>query len=1079
MGIQVGTSANSCLSLLVALLLLFVVVPEVASTSLIRKMTTDNTGSLMPTKHTTNARQRLRTHKKGAMVDGHRRWRKHLQRARQGQQQRELRSRAGHKTSQQMVSIFREEEKPNGGDNARERGEGVENDAKGESEIARNKDKGGKDKNKQEPNSEDQAALVELLNSNPVNAFMVTPKEAEALPSSAYFLTRDQVTELLNSSPELARQKTSDNPLVAVVPLGATGVAAAFTGTLIGAGGLAAILCITGAICQQTQEVSVETSGMMTFNDLARTPTEEEEAGIVVEMAKFYQQFIAQAVGAVAPQSLTFGDEQLETTPTQFLRFEIVDYDFSATTTVRKTATGEDITCVSQSDFVGQSDFTVFTRRQRRSLQTTGNDKMVDTQLVDLAIQQADLEIFRTMYAPNAEPDDSIYRSLTADSVTFETTTTPAPTSSDPAATPVPTTNAPTTPPPTTSPTPAPTPSPTTNTPTTSIPSPDPTPEPTTSPTTNAPTSPPPTPSPTPAPTPTPTTNAPTTPPPTTLPTPAPTPSPTTNAPTSPPPTPSPTPAPTPSPTTNVPTTPPPTTLPTPAPNSSPTTNTPTSTPSALPENTRRTVGARLEYGFFVGTLIREPSLEEYSGLIEVTEDFYDRVLRSAFPDIYDFDSAALSNVMDEYDETETMPVIVDFDLVATFDASDDDTPSEETILLVMNAANYQNYVRNFVWQAEPEGTIFRRTLATSFSGEDGTPVSEAPSATPTAGPSTPPTAGPTLPDVTTLTVGARLGYGFFPRQTIREPTSDEYSGLFEATEGYYDRFLRSVFRDNYRPGTASLEDIEEMFDESEILPVVVDFDLIVTFLDNEDTPSAEDILDQMREVDYDTYIETYLWTAPVGKDIFGQTQTVEFAERGGEVQPPTSAAPTSAAPSIMPSAPIRTLVTTKRTVGRQLGLEFFPGTSGRRPTFEEFSGLFEATREFYDSILLLTYPDIYASGSIEMLNIEEEFYSTPVLKVTVDFDLTATFSANDATAPSSQQIAEVVMAGNYQDYIEEYVWSAEPKGTSLFYSTNQASLRERVVPSNAPSTVPSAMPLMSFPSTSYITALVTRKPSG
>ncbi|CAB9496024.1 expressed unknown protein [Seminavis robusta] len=991
-----------------------------------------------------NVRQRLATtsdhglqksQSSPPIVISRQRMRKHLRRGSPAEEKRKLRSRARHKKLNNM-------------DPAREIGDGAENESGGASLIARSKDRRGKDKQNAELNDQDQTAMVELLDSHSAVAYMVTPEEAKEMPDTVYFLTGEQVAEYIDSDPELARNKGfSENLQVAVVPSTATGAAGLVAGTLIGAGGLAVILCITGAICSDAQEVRVDTSGTMIFENLARAPTEEEEAGVVVEMARYYQQIIAEAFGAVATQSLASGEEPLETTPTQFIDFQIMDANFSTATTVRKTVTGEDITCVSTSDFLGESIFLVnLRRRQRRSLQSTDGEKMVDTQVVDLAIQRADLEIFRTQYAANAEPEDSIYRDLTEDSVTFVTTTTPAPT---------------------TSPIPAPT----------------------------------------------------------------------------------------------------------------------TTAPTAPPEITRRMVGARLGYGFFSGTTIREPSSEEYAGLFEVTEDFYDQVLSSVYPDLFVPGSVVLSNVVTIFDCTmpavlpeQTLPcpspVIVDFDLLVSFGASEDNTPSADSIFQVMEEADYRDYVQNYVWNAEPSGTIFSATQRARFSERGGDSITPSPAPSritslepspinpnptdpsptnpapipftlppfsvtsppismtmppinpnptdpsptnpapipftlppfsvtlppismtmppinpnPTNPPpnpftlppipmtmppipSTPMSIAPVLPTVPTAgsptlpgLVSTSSAINLVMSQTFgRVPVQTEIDGLMVQLNRFYTVELMNEFGADFlmliATEISSNSDVAGTFTACSIRHADVTY-----FVEGADIPSTSEVDEAIQNADLTRFIQSYL------PDVFPEGSIFKNTIQATATS--TTGSPTSMLPSVTPITTI--------TIGKQLGYGFFPETTVRQPTLQEFMGLFEVTKAFYENILFLAYPGIYTKGSLELSNIAEEFYSTPVPTVLVDLDLTASFFTDHAHAPSSERISKVIEAANYQNYIQDYVWNAEPIGTSLFYTTNRASLSVRVggalAPSEAPSTAPSTSP--SQRPLPYITAVVTRRPVG
>lgn len=99
-------------------------------------------------------------------------------------------------------------------------------------------------------------------------------------------------------------------------------------------------------------------------------------------------------------------------------------------------------------------------------------------------------------------------------------------------------------------------------------------------------------------------------------------------------------------------------------------------------------VQSQLEYGFFSGTQIRQPTKAEYNGLLNETSKFYEGVLKAAFPSLIGFKA---SFVGQQFRPTNTqLPVLVQFNANAFFPIGDTSVPTQADIFKAMQNANYQ-----------------------------------------------------------------------------------------------------------------------------------------------------------------------------------------------------------------------------------------------------------------------------------------------------------------------------------------------------------------------------------------------------
>jgi len=110
--------------------------------------------------------------------------------------------------------------------------------------------------------------------------------------------------------------------------------------------------------------------------------------------------------------------------------------------------------------------------------------------------------------------------------------------------------------------------------------------------------------------------------------------------------------------------------------------------PPTPPGTERRIVESTLEYGFFAGTQVRQPTEEEYNGLMAETTRFYTDVMKAAYPNLESF---VAFRVDDEFRPANTdLPIFVDFDAYAFFQEGTT-IPTEEEVFATLQAADYES----------------------------------------------------------------------------------------------------------------------------------------------------------------------------------------------------------------------------------------------------------------------------------------------------------------------------------------------------------------------------------------------------
>jgi hypothetical protein len=73
------------------------------------------------------------------------------------------------------------------------------------------------------------------------------------------------------------------------------------------------------------------------------------------------------------------------------------------------------------------------------------------------------------------------------------------------------------------------------------------------------------------------------------------------------------------------------------------------------------------------------------------------------------------------YNETSETPITVDFDAIVNFLPTAAALPGVRDFLMDMEAADYEDYIQNYVWNSEPfQTSIFFDTMRVVFRAKEG-----------------------------------------------------------------------------------------------------------------------------------------------------------------------------------------------------------------------------------------------------------------------------------------------------------------------------------------------------------------------
>lgn len=166
--------------------------------------------------------------------------------------------------------------------------------------------------------------------------------------------------------------------------------------------------------------------------------------------------------------------------------------------------------------------------------------------------------------------------------------------------------------------------------------------------------------------------------------------------------------------------------------------------PLLTPTLTRSNTFVLTVTGFFDGTTLREPTQEEIQGLIDQTILFYEDLLRQAFGDTFTFEFLCMFQLVSRHHcvkvvhshsfphftvnfttwmPNEARPFTMDFDAIIEFAAGTNPLPTQDELFAVMEATPevYADYIRDYVWNSQPMGTVFFDVQNVGFDASSAT----------------------------------------------------------------------------------------------------------------------------------------------------------------------------------------------------------------------------------------------------------------------------------------------------------------------------------------------------------------------
>ncbi|CAB9513388.1 Conserved hypothetical protein [Seminavis robusta] len=129
--------------------------------------------------------------------------------------------------------------------------------------------------------------------------------------------------------------------------------------------------------------------------------------------------------------------------------------------------------------------------------------------------------------------------------------------------------------------------------------------------------------------------------------------------------------------------------------------------PAEVEEDSSRVLQASMDFGFFEGTEVRQPTPEEVDGLVVQINNFYTDVLDESFENFATFEANVVNTTF--FNET----VGVDFDAFAFFEPGTE-APSPFEVLSVMESGDYTEFITAYVWNVTMD-SIFYQTQSVQF----------------------------------------------------------------------------------------------------------------------------------------------------------------------------------------------------------------------------------------------------------------------------------------------------------------------------------------------------------------------------
>ena len=441
-------------------------------------------------------------------------------------------------------------------------------------------------------------------------------------------------------------------------------------------------------------------------------------------------------------------------------------------------------------------------------------------------------------------------------------------------------------------------------------------------------------------------------------------------------------------------------------------------------------IAATLSFSFFPNSQVKPPTKDEVDSLMEQTHLFFSQVFQDTYNDAFGKLDLVVSDTV--YEEDDILPINITFTSAVEFTISET-LPTPQDIFSVMSKVDVQTYIRSYVWQSEPFGSnLFFQTIHVVLEKAQGQSNLEA----------APVSAGEEeKAQVKRVDAKGMLLIGFFPYTEVREPTQDEVEALVDQTIDFFTKEFGYRYDDFVRFGAL---DTSVDFDREDRLPVTVSLDFHVFFsatkqnAANQLVHTPDEVLNFMSEIDLSGYIQNYVWQSkPFSENIFYEAMHVIFRPYDdNDVQP-------TAPPELSVSQP-PVDQSNKVTIHVALSYSFHDkDTAARRaPGATEISGLLNQTNVFFSQWLKDTLPVTSGFSSLRLVAKSMEYKEENEFSVVVYAEGHVFFEPDSIveTHATAQQILALMETADMVEYVEYYVWFAEPVG-GVFFSTNQAVL--------------------------------------
>ncbi|CAB9518252.1 expressed unknown protein [Seminavis robusta] len=404
-------------------------------------------------------------------------------------------------------------------------------------------------------------------------------------------------------------------------------------------------------------------------------------------------------------------------------------------------------------------------------------------------------------------------------------------------------------------------------------------------------------------------------------------------------------------------------------------------------------VASRARSGLVLSEASRLPNDEEISGIAEQLRLFFSDVVDTAYPSFETLELVVVDSAS-EFDGGMTLSDI-EYTLDSTFVFGD--TPTVDEFDALLEGADYNRFITDFVPNTTPADSVYRTTIAVATD----------------SGITAAPTSAPTL----STTVTSQGVLAFTLGDTSGEfPNSDEVAGIMDQIDLFFAEVLSAAY-DNFESvttnesGSSSSTDSQDTFTD-------VPYTLVATFTDGTDLPLLEDLNTLLENADYGDFIRNFVPNAQPEGTIFLKTEQVTNVL---DVAVDTSAV-------------MRFIM---------------ENTFGRTPTDTEVDGIMVQVNLFYTDVLRAAFPNNFLS--FQASSNAYESFSVGTFTFT-DIDYAATTLFINSNVPSRSDVEDAIQAADLNDFIQNFIPNTEPTGSVFLLTQMVTSTQGSPAPSSAPS---------------------------